>query len=390
MTDPRGRAKAFGLVLIALASLTLGACASRSDAHLTPIVTAPPLAAARESLLVVSTRRASERPGEVFSGARGADSRLMIVDVSLPPDHRPGRIEWPRGRHVDPAKDFATLSITPTNAAGALTWFSARDTDGRVVVYVHGFNTPFDAAVYRYAQVNHDAGTRAAPVLFTWPSRGAITGYVYDRESAAASRDALENALRLIVRTPSVKEVTVLAHSMGAWVAMEALRQYAIREGRVDPKIDNVILAAPDLDVDVFRQQFRALGPDRPSLMIMISRDDRALRLSRFLAAGISRVGAVDLSQEPYRSDLAKLDGVTVVDLSHIKTGDRYNHNTFATQPEIVRLLGARLAGQRLETEKTRLGEKAGAIVVGVSQTLGGVAAKVSDPPLVKTAPAKP
>jgi esterase/lipase superfamily enzyme len=369
------------LLALLLSSLALQACATRPDNHLVAVAAASP-AATKQSLLVVSTRRPSERPGEIFSGRRGLDAQLMVVDVSIPPNHRPGHIEWPRGKIADPAKDFATLSIQPTDNAGALEWFSAQQTDGKVVVYVHGFNTPFDAAVYLYAQVNHDAGTKAAPVLFSWPSRGAITGYVYDRESAAVSRDALEHALRLIVRTPSVKEVTVMAHSMGSWVAMEALRQYAIREGRVDPKIDNVILAAPDLDVDVFRQQFRALGPNRPNLTILISRDDRALRVSRFLAAGISRVGAVDLSQEPYRSELARLDGVTVFDLSHIKTGDRFNHNTFATQPEIVRLLGARLAGQRLETQGPLLGARAGAVIVGVSQTVGGVAARITDPGL--------
>ncbi|MGK8642933.1 alpha/beta hydrolase [Brucella anthropi] len=38
-------------------------------------------------------------------------------------------------------------------------------------------------AVYRFAQLVHDAKIDAAPVLFTWPSRGNVLDYVYDRES---------------------------------------------------------------------------------------------------------------------------------------------------------------------------------------------------------------
>ena len=54
--------------------------------------------------------------------------------------------------------------------------------------------------------------------------------------------------------------VTVLAHSMGNWVTLEALRQMAIRDGRVAAKIRNVILAAPDVDLDLAREQIAGDG----------------------------------------------------------------------------------------------------------------------------------
>ena len=46
-----------------------------------------------------------------------------------------------------------------------------------------------------------------------------------------------------------------MAHSMGTWLAVETLRQMAIRDGRVPVKIQQVILASPDLDVDVFGEE---------------------------------------------------------------------------------------------------------------------------------------
>jgi esterase/lipase superfamily enzyme len=90
-----------------------------------------------------------------------------------------------------------------------------RQTPGKnVLVFVHGFNNRFEDAVFRYAQIVHDSGASAVPVLFTWPSRGSVFAYGYDHESATYSRDALEDGLRFLAKDPEVKEITVLAHSM--------------------------------------------------------------------------------------------------------------------------------------------------------------------------------
>ena len=70
----------------------------------------------------------------------------------------------------------------------------------RVLIFVHGFNTRFEEAVYRFAQIVHDARVDVAPVLFTWPSGGSVTDYVYDRDSAIYSRDALEAVLQALVK----------------------------------------------------------------------------------------------------------------------------------------------------------------------------------------------
>lgn len=242
-------------------------------------------------MLVYSTRAPADDPGLVYSGHRGALVTAAVVDVSIPPNHEVGAIEWPRRRQADPAREFATQAVTPVaDDAAAEAWMAAQHADGHLLVFVHGYNVPFDRAVYALAQLTSDLGIKAAPVLFTWPSLGRVWGYVYDRESANYSRDALEQLLQIAARNPDVREVTVFAHSMGSWIAVEALRQYAIRNGRVDPKITNVILAAPDLDVDVFSQQFSALGNDRPHFTFLVSRDDQALRISRLLAGGVQRV----------------------------------------------------------------------------------------------------
>ncbi|MGO7733712.1 alpha/beta hydrolase, partial [Rhizobium johnstonii] len=82
------------------------------------------------------------------------------------------------------------------------------------------------------------------------------------------------------------------------------LRQIAIRNGHVAPKINNVILASPDLDFDVFGRQFASLGKERPQFTIFVSQDDRALALSRRISVNVDRLGQIDPSAEPYRSKL--------------------------------------------------------------------------------------
>jgi esterase/lipase superfamily enzyme len=122
----------------------------------------------------------------------------------------------------------------------------------------------------------------------TWPSRGSLLAYGYDRESTNYTRNALETLFQYLAKDPEVKEVSILAHSMGNWLALESLRQMAIRNGRLPAKFKNVMLAAPDVDVDVFRQQIGDMGKQRPQFTLFVSRDDRALAFSRRVWGDVS------------------------------------------------------------------------------------------------------
>ena len=247
------------------------------------------------------------------------------IAVSVPPDgaRKPGDVQWPENGGGNPMTEFTTISAERISKEQALDRFYARlrKTPHRnVLLFVHGYNTRFEEAVYRFAQISHDAKAPAVPLLFTWPSRGRLLAYTYDRESANYSRDALEAVLQYLVKDKSVNEVTLLAHSMGNWVAMEALRQMAIRDKGINKKIKTVMLAAPDIDVDVFRRQIAAIGDNRPPFYLFVSQDDKALAASRRVWGGNARVGAVNPEQEPYRSMFAK-EKITVIDLTNEKVG---------------------------------------------------------------------
>ena len=360
-------------VLVAL-SLAASGCASRAQEVLRPLAVAP-IGTTRVTMLVATTRKPSEDPGKLFSGDRGTAISLNSVDVSIPPDRnrKIGEVQWPSRMPPNPQKEFAVTQVDKVESEGkALDWYRRnRNKRHQVIIFVHGFNNTYADAVFRFAQIVHDSGTDAAPILFTWPSRGRVFDYLYDKESANYSRRALEDLILQAVKSPDVSDVTILAHSMGGWLAAEALRGVAMREKSIPAKVRNVVLASPDIDIDVFRRQFTEMGPKRPHFVILTSNHDKALEVSGWLSGGIKRLGGSDL--RPYAPLFNEL-GVSVIDTSAIATNDPLGHNAFADSPEIVRLLGRRLAGQSLDGGKASAADQIGV----TAANLAGSAARLA------------
>lgn len=381
------RALVFSVVMVLLA-----ACATPPKGVLIPSETVAQ-GTTHVPLLVATTRRPSDEPGVLYDGERGFSIGVDEIVVSIPPEEarEVGEVQWPKKLPADPAREFATVSINKIEGtAEADEWLRRNQTTSkRLLIFVHGFNNRYESAVYRLAQIAHDSKIDATPVLFTWPSRGSVFAYVYDKESANYSRSALEEVLTVAAAHKDVDEVTVMAHSMGTWLAVEALRQMAIRNGRIAPKIKNVILAAPDLDVDVAMLQFLEMGPNPPHFTIFVSRDDRALRLSRRISGSVDRVGQIDVNDPRYRTVLQASEGVTVLDLTALRGGDGLNHAKFAQTPEVVQLLGGRLiAGQTVTDQSVGLGDEVGASVLSVTNAVGSAAGLVASVPLAAIDPA--
>jgi esterase/lipase superfamily enzyme len=373
------------LCAIGLAAI-VAACSSRPYGTLIVGASAPD--ASRVDLLVATTRApVLQPPGVMFGGSRGRGLDFADIVVSIPPPsaRRPGDIPLPSSAPGNPERDFVILRADRMDLAEAKANFNSRvkRTPGRrVLIFVHGYNTRFEEAVYRFAQIVHDARVDVAPVLFTWPSGGNVTDYVYDRDSAVYSRDAFEVVLQALVKDPDVDSISILAHSMGNYLAMETLRQMSIRDHGLSPKIRDVMLASPDIDIDVFRRQIAEIdaGPRPAEFTLFLSRDDRALGLSSFLARDSTRLGALDPNKEPYRSILEQ-GRVQVVDLTSVASNDFTNHGKFASG-EVVGAIGERLAeGQSLTEAKAGLVESLTTFTSGAVNVAAGVATRAADAP---------
>ena len=320
-----------------------------------PVAFDPPVDR-KVDMLVATTRAPSTDPKVRFSGERGDTLNIENVVVSIPSDayRKAGEVQLPpQSGKPDPQKSFVVTKVDRMDEKGAEAWFKrSSGPKRRVLFFVHGFNNNYSEAVLRFAQITHDIRVDAAPVLFTWPSRASALDYVYDRESATFSRSGLTEALEKAIESPDTAEVTILAHSLGTWLTMEALRELALKHHRVSPKIKDVILASPDIDVDVFKRQVMDLGPVHPHITIYTSLKDKALALSTFLAGDIARIGGTDLN--PYRPILEK-HNISFIDATDAKQEDPFGHNAFAESSEMLRTLTNRLSDQNLNSGPRQL-----------------------------------
>ena len=308
--------------------------------------TADPQVARHIPIFVVSTRKSKDNVNELADGATES-----LQTITVPPGHTPGQIELARFGSNDPEHHFTVSAARPLDEsefkAELASHLSGRVGSNRdVLLYVHGFNTSYDEARFRIAQIVTDGRFGGVPVLFTWPASGSLFDYEAAKESASASRDALAQTLLDISNMPDVGRIHILAHSMGTWLTMEALRQDAIA-GKPDlgGRLGDVMLAAPDIDVNVFRNQIAKL--DASHISVLVSVNDKALSLSRRLAGDRPRVGALN-PKDP--SDKAVLDqlGVKVYDLAGDET-TFIGHGTFATAPDVVKRIGATIGARRAQ-----------------------------------------
>ncbi len=369
------RARHFAIAAVLAAAFALSGCAGGPTTRLLDAVAAEPQEIlATHRIFVATTRAAADDRKEVFSGERSVDVNFARVDVTLPKVHEPGKVEHPRaGARRDPARHFAAAEVAlypaPEGFRNALS-DSLKRTRGRALVFIHGYRTPFDNSVYRAAQIVHDSGYHGTPVLFSWASTGRTVDYIYDNNSATVARDGLEETLRRL-RAAGATRIDIIAHSMGNWLTMETLRQMALSGNRdVHNSLGDVILASPDIDVDVFKSQLRRIGKIDWPIFVILSRDDRALLASSIIAGNRPRVG--DYGND---ADLASL-GITVVDISGISSGgDRLNHAKFAENPLMVQLLGSRLnEDQMLDGNSDDITRRIDGLAQGLGQTLGSAA----------------
>lgn len=324
----------------------------------------------RETVYVVTTRESVADPTVLFGTDRVQDNpNFFRVEVSIPPEHQTGMIERPEFLPPDPRKDF--LILDPEMIADKASFTRSLDRElaaqppaqRHTMLFVHGFNTDLPLAIMRAAQFKHDTGFDGIPVVFAWASAGQAYQYVYDINSALQARDWLIDAAEAVVqtRTPGL---SIVAHSMGNLLTVEAMRQDQLEDGfNSSHKLENIILASPDIDIDLFKRQLSVFPRDARKFYVLISANDKALGFSRTLAGGVSRVGNDDAE------DLADL-GVTVIDLTQVADTNSLNHSKFADSPEIVQLIGKRLnAGDSLSAPRRR---GVAANVTGAARVLTG------------------
>lgn len=323
----------------------------------------------RHQIFIATTREASEVTGAFFSSGRAPDVGLASVVVTIPPNHVIAELERPTRLPPDPRTEFTVIDPVVYSADTAFIAEVRRELakrpvgQRRLLLFVHGYNNTASDAVLRMAQFVEDTGFEGVPVLFTWASAASASRYVYDLNSALVARARIKDVTSILART-GAESVELFAHSMGSFLTMEGLVDGA-QTGRLERRassINHIVLASPDIDLDLFRTQLGELPPSiREKMYLLVSADDGALRASRLIAGGVPRVGAADAEE------LEKL-GVTVIDLSQIEDSSSGSHAKFAGSPEVVQLLGQGL---------NRVGRFGNQTTPGLDQILAGTPIRI-------------
>lgn len=221
-----------------------------------------------------------------------------------------------------------------------------------VIIFVHGFNNSFEDGVFSLSDIWHFSGRNGVPIAYSWPAgAGGLFGYFKDRESGEFTVFHMKELLTQLSEIPEVRKIHIVAHSRGTDVTTTALRELiiAVRSQGKNPKkvlkIENLIMAAPDLDFSVVRQRLIAegFGASVGQITVYMNRGDTALGISQRLMAG-QRLGKLtsDDLKPAEREIFAKVKTVNFINVEGVKglTGHAYyrtNRNVLSDIATIIR-----------------------------------------------------
>ncbi len=274
------------------------------------------------SILFGTNRKYETKMGKTeFSNTRESCLHLGTCKISIPHSHKIGNIERPSWFsslffEESPEKHFTILNneiIDKTKFTSTLKEKIGQSNENDILLFIHGFNVEFTEAMLRTAQLGYDLNFKGAVVAFSWPSMGNVAGYIADTDSAKLSSNYLCEFIKILLETSPVKKLHIIAHSMGNVALSYALIQLK-NEGLFPNQIINqIILAAPDIDKDIFINQIMPQINRNFGLTLYVSNKDKAIIVSKKIRKGYSRLGEGG-------DNIVVIDGLDTVDASRVDT----------------------------------------------------------------------
>jgi len=195
--------------------------------------------------------------------------------------------------------------------AGETSKLDAGDRQG--LIFLHGYNTKFEDAARRTAQLKVDLAHKGPAGFFSWPSLGFGAGYTGDEAAIEGSEPAMRNFLVDFAERSGASAVHIIAHSMGNRGLLRAMDAIANAAASAAPvRFGQVFLAAPDVDAQLFQNLAAAYGRLSIRATLYVTNNDKAIGLSRRLHR-FARVGLAP--------PVAVVAGVDTIDASHVNLG---------------------------------------------------------------------
>ncbi|WOE74556.1 alpha/beta hydrolase [Alterisphingorhabdus coralli] len=222
---------------------------------------------------------------------------------------------------------------------------AARKADGKVVVYMHGYNNGFHHVAMQTEQIRHHSGFGGPVISYNWPSHASGARYAVDQVNQIWDLPYFISELVTLSARPEISEIILVAHSMGTRSGLAALAGMDSKHPAAAAKLKNIILVSGDADRQIFEREARdhLLTQDKVAagrrITLFVSDEDNAVRASRFLH-GYDRLGytgCVDpLATPPCYArperDGRPIDGLRIVDTSAVSQ-DFAGHKDFIDSP---------------------------------------------------------
>ena len=287
-------------------------------------------------LFATDRKRDANQHSVAFGGQRGDALSFGLVIVTVPTGLGPAARQGPGDKvalEITQAQRLAMHCIevvtderiieAATRRIGA-----AKTYPNQALAFVHGYNTSFEDALRRAAQIANDIEFDGGVFLFSWPARGGWRAYLGDRNTVDLAQLHLKEFLESVVAKTQVAKIHFVAHSMGNMVLLNVLDRIAAAGPPY--AIGEVISAAPDVDRDLFGRLSKSIQAKGGSFTLYASRGDWALRLSEWLW-GEARAGYIS------KDTPLIAPGVDTVDVTAAGTSlFALNHDLYASSPVLV------------------------------------------------------
>lgn len=220
-------------------------------------------------------------------------------------NHRADRVRFGRfspPETIKPAKGDKQLVVPVAFQPEDAWWDGLRDAanlrNGRVLLYVHGYRETLQTTARDAVQIGAMSNFDGPIIHYSWPSQGNLLSYAVDETNMYWDERNFRNFLTKLARAEWVKEIVIVAHSLGARLVTPAVEYVDRTSTNADSSnISNIILAAPDVDREDFERDIaeevlaaRRVNNDR-RVTVYASLNDRALAVSRAVH-GYPRLGS--------------------------------------------------------------------------------------------------
>jgi esterase/lipase superfamily enzyme len=260
-----------------------------------------------------------------YGGEFSDELRVGKCTVSIPKGHKFGSIKSSSMRRffqrVLKGGDDA-LELVHSEEASASNFYASvkaklerLDADERIVlIYIHGFNVDFSEAAVRAAQIGFDLKVPGITAFFSWPSCGKIgpMEYLHDAESIAASESLIIKFITELCEASGASNVNIIAHSMGNRGLIRALHHIVTDEALPHIRFNQIFLAAPDIDVNLFKMLAKRFVKASTRTTLYVSSGDYALRTSKFININ-QRAG--------YTPPVLIVQGIDTVEATNVDVG---------------------------------------------------------------------